>query len=181
MPFSPDLLDALPATLRVCVLKREAAHQQHPAAREQHIATREQYIAALEQRIGVLEEQFRLAQLKRFAPSSEKHGLQGCLFNEAESGLPALTTPDNADDHADTTEAADGTPSPGKKRGHHPLPAHLRRKQVEHDLPDADKVCSYCQGTSHRMGEDVTEQIAHRAGASQRAPACALQIRLPSL
>lgn len=101
MPFAPDLLDSLPAEVRAYLLERE-----------QHIAAREQHIAALEQRIDVLEEQFRLAQLKRFAPSSEKYGLQGCLFNEAESSVQAAPGITDA-----AIDAADDTPTPGKKRG----------------------------------------------------------------
>ena len=85
MPFAPDLLNSLPAEVRAYILEREL-----------HIAERELHIATLEQRIDVLEEQFRLAQLKRFAPSSEKHGLQGCLFNEAEAS--AQTAPESTDD-----------------------------------------------------------------------------------
>jgi transposase len=143
MPFAPDMLDSLPAEVRAYFLEREATFQQH--------------IATLEQRIGVLEEQFRLAQLKRFAPSSEKYGVQGCLFNEAESS--AQTAPEITDHQPDSTDPPDDTPIPGKKRGRKRLPAHLKRVRVEHDLPDADKVCSCCQGTLHRMGEDVTEQL----------------------
>jgi transposase len=139
MPFAADLLNSLPAEVRA------------------HLLEREQYIAQLQQRIEVLEEQFRLAQLKRFAPSSEKYGLQGCLFNEAESS--AQRVPETGDDQSDATDPADDTPSPGKKRGRKKLPAHLKRVRVEHDLPDADKVCSCCRGTLHRMGEDVTEQL----------------------
>lgn len=153
MPFAPDLLDSLPAEVRAYLLERE----QHIATCEQHIAARELHIAELEQRIDVLEEQFRLAQLKRFAPSSEKYGLQGCLFNEAESSAQAA--PEGSDDQPDSAEAADDTPTPGKKRGRKKLPAHLKRVRVEHDLPDADKVCSCCCGALHRMGEDVTEQL----------------------
>ncbi len=64
MPFDTDLLAALPADLRAYFIARESAYQEH--------------ISTLQQRIDVLEEQFRLAQLKRFAPSSEKYGMQGC-------------------------------------------------------------------------------------------------------
>jgi transposase len=143
------LLDCLPAEVRAYILERE-----------QHIAAREQHIAELEQRIDVLEEQFRLAQLKRFAPSCEKYGLQGCLFNEAESSAQAA--PEDSDDQtesADAAEMADDPATPGKKRGRKRLPAHLKRVRVEHDLPDADRVCSCCHGALHRMGEDVTEQL----------------------
>lgn len=146
MPFAPDLLNSLPAEVRAYILEREL-----------HIAERELHIATLEQRIDVLEEQFRLAQLKRFAPSSEKHGLQGCLFNEAEAS--AQTAPESTDDQPGCADSADDTSTPGKKRGRKKLPAHLKRVRVEHDLPDAGKVCSCCQGALHRMGEDVTEQL----------------------
>jgi transposase len=146
MPFTTDLLDSLPAEVRAYLLESE-----------QHIAAREQHIAELEQRINVLEEQFRLAQLKRFAPSSEKYGLQGCLFNEAESSAQAA--PEIADDQPDSTDLTDHTRTPGKKRGRKKLPAHLERVRVEHDLPEAGKVCSCCRSALHRMGEDVTEQL----------------------
>lgn len=74
--------DSFPAEMRTYILEREASYQQH--------------IATLEPRIDVLEEQFRLAQLKGFAPSSEKYGLHGCLFNEAESSAQAV--PEAIDD-----------------------------------------------------------------------------------
>ncbi|WP_425514502.1 IS66 family transposase, partial [Collimonas antrihumi] len=115
-----------------------------------------EHIAQLQQRIDLLEEQFRLAQLKRFAPSSEKYGAQGCLFNEAE--LAAHASPDTGGEQ-DTNDQADETAAPGKKRGRRKLPAHLTRVRVEHDLADADKTCSCCHGALHRIGEDVTEQL----------------------
>jgi transposase len=118
------------------------------------------YIRELEGRASVLqarnqflEEQFRLAQLKRFAPSSEKYGAQGCLFNEAEQEALA---PESEDDDA---AAADGQKAAPKKRGRKPLPAHLPRTRVEHDLPESAKVCACCQGALHRMGEETSEQL----------------------
>lgn len=113
----------------------------------------QEQIALLEQRIHFLEEQFRLAQLKRFAPSSEKYGAQGCLFNEAEQDAAAFA-PEEANDGV-----TDEPTTPPKKRGRKPLPAHLPRIRVEHDLPDAEKVCSCCQGALHRMGEETSEQL----------------------
>ena len=113
----------------------------------------QEQIALLEQRIHFLEEQFRLAQLKRFAPSSEKYGAQGCLFNEAEQDAAAFA-PEEADDGVTDEPAA-----PSKKRGRKPLPAHLPRIRVEHDLPESEKVCSCCQGALHRMGEETSEQL----------------------
>jgi transposase len=114
----------------------------------------QEQIAVLQQRVDTLEEQFRLAQLKRFAPSSEKYGLQGCLFNEAER--------EDAAQAAETPAQTDSSQEPAarhKKPGRKPLPAHLPRQRIEHDLPESDKVCGCCHGALHRIGEETTEQL----------------------
>jgi transposase len=133
MPL-PELLATLPPELR------------------DYIRALEGRASSLEQRNQFLEEQFRLAQLKRFAPSSEKLGAQGCLFNEAEQDAVAFPE----EDTEDATDAPSTTP---KKRGRRALPAHLPRKRVEHDLSEAEKVCACCQGALHRMGEETSEQL----------------------
>ena len=139
----PSLLADLPPELRDYIRTLEG----------RAVALQER-TTVLQERIQFLEEQFRLAQLKRFVPSSEKFGAQGCLFNEAEQeALEAA--PDDVAADAD----ADDTKSPTKKRGRRPLPAHLPRKRVEHDLPESEKVCACCQGVLHRMGEETSEQL----------------------
>jgi transposase len=150
-----DLLATLPPELRDYVREletRATALEMQAAALETQAATLEMQASALQARNQFLEEQFRLAQLKRFAPSSEKFGAQGCLFNEAERDVATLA-PD-AEEEADK-----GPKSAGKKRGRKPLPAHLRRQRVEHDLPESEKVCRCCQGALHRMGEEISEQL----------------------
>jgi transposase len=151
----PDLLANLPPELRDYVRALEAkasALEAKASALEVKTTEQESIAAALQARIDFLEEQFRLAQLKRFAPSSEKYGAQGCLFNEAEQDVATLMP--EADDEADR----DPKTAP-KKRGRKPLPAHLPRKRVEHDLPESEKVCQCCQGALHRMGEETSEQL----------------------
>lgn len=144
----PDLLADLPPELRdyVRALEIQAAALKVQATEQEAIT------ASLQARVDFLEEQFRLAQLKRFAPSSEKYGAQGCLFNEAEQDVATFTSA--ADDEADQ-----GPKTTPKKRGRKPLPAHLPRKRVEHDLPESEKVCHCCQGALHRMGEETSEQL----------------------
>lgn len=44
--------------------------------------------------------------------------------------------------------------------GRRPLPAHLRRRRVEIDVPDADKQCA-CGHTRTRIGEDVAEKLEY--------------------
>ena len=130
----PDLLATLPSELRDYIRELEGR------------------ASALQQRVAFLEDQFRLAQLKRFAPSSEKSN-QGCLFNEAEQDGAAFPADDEFDEMPDKPKA------PGNKRGRKSLPAHLPRKRVEHDLPESEKVCGCCQGALHRMGEETSEQL----------------------
>lgn len=116
--------------------------------------------SSLQQQVDYLQEQFRLAQLKRFAPSSEKQGAQGCLFNEAEQDVATVDSQEEQGiEGAIAGEIADNACVPGNKRGRKPLPAHLKRTRVEHDLPESDKICSCCQGALHRMGEETTEQL----------------------
>ncbi|MGE8454248.1 MAG: transposase, partial [Pseudomonadales bacterium] len=113
----------------------------------------------LSQRIEQLEEQFRLAQLKRYAPSSEK--LKDRVFDEAEqiaATEPAGNDPDDAFTLPDT-----GLPevneSAHRKRGRKPLPASLPRQRIEYDLPEEQKICPCCQSPLHRMGEETSEQL----------------------
>ncbi|MEJ7807390.1 MAG: hypothetical protein WKG03_15885, partial [Telluria sp.] len=66
----PDLLSAVPPELRDYI--RDLADRAAACSAYQG------QVVKLEQRVAFLEDQFRLAQLKRFAPSSEKSH-QGCL------------------------------------------------------------------------------------------------------
>lgn len=63
---------------------------------ETRAATNAQHIAELTERIKLLEEQFRLAQSKRFAPSSEK--FKDRVFDEAEQMAAATLADDDEDD-----------------------------------------------------------------------------------
>jgi transposase len=99
-----------------------------------------------------LKEELRLATHKRFGASSEKADPdQEQLFNEAEvlGSMPpapeadAITVPAHA----------------RAKGGRKPLDDRLPRERIEHDIPDAEKLCP-C-GSGHlrpRIGEVVTEQ-----------------------
>nr|ULG19932.1 transposase [Yersinia frederiksenii] len=102
-------------------------------------------------------EQWRLAQLKRFAPSSEDYPGQGELFNEAEldADLAALTVSQSREDDNAQADAA----LPTRKSRRPRLPAELPREEVLHDLPDEEKTCTCCGHALHRMGEECSEQL----------------------
>ena len=102
--------------------------------------------------IARLKEELRLAAHKRFGASSEKADPeQGQLFNEAEvlGSVPPAPEADEITVPAHTRA----------KGGRKPIDDRLPRERIEHDIPDAEKLCP-C-GSGHlrpRIGEVVTEQ-----------------------
>lgn len=120
------------------------------------IAALKALVQSKDQKIASLEEELRLALHKRFAASSEKASPdQFNLFNEAEV---AVSVPDDdASSMAVSTHGSDVEPAK-KARGRKPLPDHLPRTRIEHDIPDAEKICACgCQKT--RIGEATSEQL----------------------
>lgn len=102
----------------------------------------------------VLLEQWRLAQHKRFAVSSESYPGQGELFNEAEQESDLAAQSGEADDGLE--EAT----SPVRKKTRRPrLPDNLPREEVFHDLPENEKICTCCGQVLHQMGEECSEQL----------------------
>ena len=109
-----------------------------------------------DKRISLLEEQVRLLRHKRFAASSEKPDEQAELFNEAEAAesIPEEDLDENTDDAKTETIQYERRKSRGRKS----LPADLPRVRIEHDLPDAEKVCDCGCALTH-IGEDTSEQL----------------------
>ena len=109
-------------------------------------------ITLQQSRLDFLEEQFRLAQHKLFASKNEAHSGQGDLFNEVE---------EIAELEQEKADSEDETPTDKKKRTRNtkPFAEHIDREVIIHDIDEADKVCSCCQGEMHCMGKDVTEKL----------------------
>lgn len=102
--------------------------------------------------------QVRLLLAQRFGAKSERvseESPQLGLFNEAEAEV------DNAAATEDDTEAAvTRVAAHTRLRGHRrPLPAHLPREDVLHDLPEAEKVCPHDGTALMLMGEATSEQL----------------------
>jgi len=112
-------------------------------------------LVAKDNHIAILEEKLRLASLKRFGASSEKaNDDQLGLFNEAEE---AACAPDDASgaDAVNVTVVGEHTrKTPGRK----PLPDHLPRRRIEHDLSEDAKVCG-CGCRKSKIGEEISEQL----------------------
>lgn len=52
------------------------------------------------------------------------------------------------------------TVAPRKGHGRQPLPGHLPRKRIEHDLPEAEQRCG-CGRMKTKIGEDTSEQLEY--------------------
>ena len=110
--------------------------------------------------IRLLVEQVRLLRHKSFGRLSERLSPDqlAMLFNEAEAANIM------AADNAVGTASADGAAmtymatrrKPGGRRA---LPPELPRITVNHDIPDAEKVCQKDGTVLHRIGEVVSEQL----------------------
>jgi len=97
-------------------------------------------------------EQLRLAKQQRFGRSSEAHLGQGELqFDEAES---VETTELPQEENTITVTYTRNKPV------RRPLPEHLPREVIEHDIAEEEKVCA-CGCMKQRIGEEVTEQLEY--------------------
>ena len=104
-----------------------------------------------EKEIEILREQIRLLNAKLFGRKTEKlpesQVEQLLLFDVAEE------QPADIDDEEIKIKAYTR-----KKQGRKPLPAHLPRVEVVHDISDEEKVCG-CGCYKDRIGEETSEQL----------------------
>jgi transposase len=115
------------------------------------IISQQEEIVQLQARYRQVLEQFKLAQLRNYARSSESNVLQLELqFDEADS-VPPQELPKEEDNTITVTY----TRSKPKRR---PLPDNLPREVIEHDVPEHEKQCA-CGCLKQRIGEEVTEQL----------------------
>ncbi len=110
----------------------------------------------LESEVRVLQEENQLLKQRLFGRKSEQlteaQKKQLYLFNEAEDGVE----PETGETAADAVVIAAHTRT--KKRGRKPLPAHLPRVEVLHDVAEADKRCG-CGTLKSRIGEETSERL----------------------
>ena len=131
-----------------------------PEALQALVRDQRAQITELEQRLAWFLVQYRLAQQRRFAPSTETTVHQLDLFAELlaealpDAHTPAPVTPPG-------TAAADAA-RPVVARGHggrRPLPASLPRETNVHDLADDQKACPCCGQLRAVIGEERSEQL----------------------
>ena len=115
------------------------------------ILAQQEEIERLHERYRNVLEQFKLAQQRKFARSSEEsNSLQLELqFDEAEA-VPVEALPQE-----ENTVTITYTRRKPKRRT---LPDNLPREVIEHDVSEHDKLCA-CGCMKQRIGEEITEQL----------------------
>lgn len=114
----------------------------------------------LVQRLLAMQEQLRLLATQQYGRRSEKQtdDPTGDLFNEAEE-LDALEQEAQTEQQdAPATEEITYTRTKQNPAGRKPLPEHLPREVIEHDIPEADKVCA-CGETKQRIDAETSERL----------------------
>ncbi len=134
----PDDVDALKGIVTHLVAENEAA------------------LASRDARIAALEEQIRLLLARRFGASSERvaDGQLG-LFNEAEEQAEE-TVPEETPQDDTSVEVAGHRRGRGKRK---PLPEHLPRVDIVHELDPAERVCPHDGAALEAFGEECSEQL----------------------
>lgn len=106
----------------------------------------------------LLHEQIRLLRARIFCRKSDKvqkDGTQMFLFDIPEPVLPLKDDPEiEVSSHS------------RRKKGRRPLPEHLPRTQVVHDLPEGEKICA-CGHEKVRIGEEISEKLDYIPAKAQ--------------
>ena len=101
----------------------------------------------------------QLIQAKTGRKSEQLSREQLALF-AAEAGfvIPELE-PAEPDEKSD--DPPSGATGENKPRGRKPLPRHLKRERIEHDLAEDEKHCLHCDQDLRRIGEEVSERYEY--------------------
>ncbi len=99
----------------------------------------------------------------RSGRSSEQLSEEQLALFEAEWKAQTAETEDPA---ANENKEDDPPPTPadnppGKPRGRRPIPGHLKRETIVHDLAESEKHCKVCDKDLRRIGEEVSERYEY--------------------
>src|SRR4051794_6095490 len=105
-----------------------------------------------------------LLDAKRNRKSEQLSTDQLALFAAAWQARQAEAEPtklDGSDDDPNANPGA-GESAPQKRTGgRQPLPRHLKRERIVHDLADADKHCAGCDQVLRHIGEEISERYEY--------------------
>jgi transposase len=117
-----------------------------------------------DQTVAITELHQKYEKLRRmhFSSSSEKQAAkdddQPNLFDEAEAFTDGKSDEMPFQGEPETEESVASTKTK-KKPGRKPLPAHLERQEIIHDLSETEKTCPCCGKARPAMGEERSEEL----------------------
>lgn len=138
----PNDIDALKALL--------IKAQSQLSSKEALITKQQEQIEVNRLHIETLEETIKIFLAKKYGSSSERWEGQPLLFNEAEESL------EKSQKAEESTSKIKGHSR--KKKGRKPLPPHLPREQIYHELQGADRRCE-CGSEMRELGESKSETL----------------------
>ena len=147
MALNVDQLPDDPALLKRIIAEQQAAHQQ-----TLDLAVQQAVKAAVEATTAALLKRFYGPKNETFDPR------QLLLFGERIDQLP-LDEPSLAEEAG----APLVTRRPRKRHAHgrNPLPEHLPRIDIEHDLAEEEKPCPCCGQLRCQIGQEISEQLEY--------------------
>src|SRR2546422_5895473 len=94
--------------------------------------------------------------------STDQLALFAAAWQARQAEAEASQGTDNPDDDDDGAKPGAGQEVPKKKTGgRHPLPRHLKRERIVHDLPQEQKHCSACEQDLRLIGEETSERYEY--------------------
>jgi len=93
--------------------------------------------------------------------SVDQLALFAAIWQERQAAAETSESPDDPDD--DDAAKPGSTPATPKKKsgGRQPLPRHLKRERIVHDLTDSEKHCDTCHQDLRSMGEESSERYEY--------------------
>lgn len=145
MAADPKQLPESNEALRQMVLDLIAQLQSEQARREKTEHLLRQLLAA---RSGRSSEQLSEHQLALFA-------------EQLKTQIGESAEPVAKDDRDNDPTAKPGETPKGNSRGRRPLPGHLKRERIIHDLAEDQKHCKECNQDLRKIGEEVSEHYEY--------------------
>ena len=105
-----------------------------------------------------------LLDAKRNRKSEQLSADQLALFASAWQARQAEAEPPAKPDGSDDDEATPGTGSAAPKKragGRQPLPRHLKRERIVHDLAEEERHCAVCRQDLRPIGEESSERYEY--------------------
>src|SRR4051795_1408987 len=94
--------------------------------------------------------------------SADQLDLFAAAWQARQAAETAGDSADSKDDAGDDASAGDAGSTPKKRAGgRQPLPRHLKRERILHDLTEAEKHCDACGQDLRPIGEDSSERYEY--------------------